>query len=278
MVLSGGSIRPWPIGAAFLLTIGTYLLDRVGPWPAIPDRADVMSVPERVRFLRRRVPRVRLLAGVVLAAAVTLLLAREPLLALLVPASVLGLVVYAHTPDGWRLKDRLLVKNVAVAASMTAMAVVLVWLVDRPPPAQAALAVIPVFLTATAAAVLCDLDDAAADARRGTRTLPNVFGPAAAWWAAGFLIVAAAAVLVVLACLGVMPWRAAGPMAAAPAVVVGLLLAFRPRRVRDLVDVAFPLAMLCAAMLSGSDAVLGSREDSPQVRAVPPEHQQGNHH
>ncbi len=276
MVLAGAGVRLWPLGVAFLLTVGTYLLDRVGPWPAMPDRADVSSVPDRVRFLRRRVPGVRLVAGLVLVLAVILIWARAPRLALLVPASVLGLIAYAHTPGRWRLKDRLLVKNIAVGSSLTLMAVVLVWSTQPVPQLRGLCSAVLVAVTACAAAILCDLDDAEADARRGTRTVPNTFGAAATWWTAECLVAAVGVGTVLLAWRDIVPWRAAMPVAVAPVLVVAAMHVWRPRHVRDLVDVTFPCAMILAVLVSAPDPILRTREHSPEVRAMTPEHEQGN--
>ena len=133
-----------------------------------------------------------------------------------------------------------------------------------------------VLLTSLAAAMLCDLDDAAGDARRGTRTVPNTWGVAATWWIADALLVVSAVTLIVLAWQDVLPWRVAGPMAAAPLLTVTALHAWRPQRVRDLVDVAVPLSIAIAA--SAPNAVFSSGKHSAEVRSVSPEHQQGDQH
>jgi hypothetical protein len=100
---TGEPMRGRVIAIAFLVTTGTYLLDRVGPWPAWPDRADVASVPRRVRFLRRRVPRVRSIALGLLVVGLAMAASEGLLVALLVPASVAGLLAYGHGPGPSRI-------------------------------------------------------------------------------------------------------------------------------------------------------------------------------
>ncbi len=237
-----------PVGAgplilAWLLTVGVYLLDRTGPWPALPDRGDLSSVPARVRFLRRRVPYIRWVALVVLVASVALSLGRGLLVLIMVPAAVIGMTVYGHAPRKGRLKDRLFIKNIAVASGFAAMATALVIDPIRV-DGTIALCVGALWLHVLASAVLCDLDDASSDARHGTRTIPNTFGVPVTWWTAECLTVAAG--VLVLVSRG----TAGIPLVVTPWIAVAALHLCRPQRVRDLVDLTFPLAVLCAFLAS----------------------------
>lgn len=248
--LMGLSVSPRTLTTVFLVTVGTYLLDRVGPWPAPPDRADVASVPGRVRFLRRAVPQVRIVAALVLVLGCALAVTDGPLVALVVPAAVVGMLCYSHAPDTRRLKDVIVVKNLTVSVSITALVVVLVcaassgWSWDRLSVASAAL-----LLNVMAGAMLCDLDDRHADARRGTRTIPNTLGPSASWWIADALVAAAAGIVLIGAHAGMLDATHATALALLPLGIALLLHLARPRRVRNLVDIAFPAAVVCAGLV-----------------------------
>ncbi len=252
----GGPIRWRPVAIATLLTMGTYLLDRVGPWPALPDRGDMASVPHRVRFLRRRVPGVRWLAMALLVAALAVALAEGPLAAITVPAAVLGMMAYAHAPGRHRLKDRLLVKNVSVAVSMAALSTVLVafprwsaaWEAIRWAPL--AIASAAVLLHVCAGAMLCDLDDAQSDARQGTRTLPNTIGAEKTWRCAEALTAAAGGFLLLAVALEIVPAGSGTALAGLPFAAMILLKASDQLHVRDLVDISFPLAVAAAVLVS----------------------------
>lgn len=243
----GEPMRGRVIAIAFLVTTGTYLLDRVGSWPAWPDRADVASVPRRVRFLRRRVPRIRSIALGLLVVGLAMAASEGLLVALLVPASVAGMLAYSHGPGQSRIKDFLLLKNVAVATSLVALACVLVAANSSWEVSTLALAGGTLWLHVLAGAMLCDVDDAVADARRGTRTIPNVLGEAKTWWAAEVLTFAAGLLLVLAAAGGLLAWSLAWPLAIFPLVAVVSLHVARPNRVRNLVDLLFPVSVLLAA-------------------------------
>jgi 4-hydroxybenzoate polyprenyltransferase len=286
--LTGGPFRWRPVAIAGFLTTGTYLLDRLGPWPSMPDRADLASTPERVRFLRRRVPHSRVLASAVLLASFALSLAEGVFAAALVPLAVLGMIGYAHPPGAWRLKDRLLLKNAVVAASMTAMAVVLVAFPGWPrfgatvQWAPLALAAAALFMHVMAGAMLCDLDDADSDARHGTRTLPNTIGAEKTWWCAEALTAAAGALTLLGVACGLVSPGLGVAIAGLPLAAVILLRAAGPMRTRDLVDVLYPIAVAAALLLAGwpaatgsssTDAVFRALEESADVGPVPPEHE-----
>lgn len=231
----------------FLITMGTYLLDRVGAWPGLPDRADVVAVPRRVRFLRRVFPGARVLALGVLVVGLVLAAAYGLLVALVVPAAVIGMLVYGHVPGRRRLKDIILVKNLAVALSITALVLVLVLAQGARWSWPALLVTIgAMLLHVLSGAVLCDVDDRHADARRGTRTVPNVLGPGVTWWIADGLSIAGGASILVGAQLGWVTTDRATALAVLPVVATLFLHLARPRHVRNLVDIAFPVAVFLA--------------------------------
>jgi len=243
----GVSVQWRPLAIAMLVTTGTYLLDRLGGWSARPDRADLASVPARVRFLRRRMPRPRTVAVGLLVLGLALASTEGWLVVVMVPAAVVGMMVYGHLPHGGRLKDRLLLKNAAVAVSMTGMAVVLVLAAAAPiDPLAWFIAGGLLLLHVLAGAMLCDLDDRQADLRHGTRTLPNAVGPAATWWVADVLVIAAGALVMLSHAQGWIDSPNAVPLAMLPAAAVLLLHLLRPKAVRDLVDLAFPVAVVLA--------------------------------
>ncbi|MDP6479816.1 MAG: UbiA family prenyltransferase [Phycisphaerales bacterium] len=243
-------VRWRPLVIAMLVTTGTYLLDRVGGWSAMPDRADLASVPRRVRFLRRRMPRPRSVAVGLLVLGLAFAASEGWLVAVLVPTAVVGMMAYGHLPGAGRLKDRLLLKNAAVAASLTGMAVVLVLAESMPrEPLAWFIAAGVLMLHVLAGAMLCDLDDRHSDARHGTRTLPNTLGPACTWWVADGLVVVASGLLLLASDSGWVDSRHAVSLATFPPLVVILLHTLRPRVVRDLVDLGFPLAVTLALLL-----------------------------
>jgi hypothetical protein len=243
-------VRWRPLLIAVLVTTGTYLLDRVGGWATMPDRADLASVPRRVRFLRQRMPRPRSVAVGLLVLGLALAASEGWLVTLLVPAAVVGMMVYGHVPRPGRLKDRLLIKNAAVAMSLTGMALVLVSGGSAPiDPLPWCIAGAALFLNVLAGAMLCDLDDRHTDARHGTRTLPNTVGPAWTWGVADMLVVSAGGLVLV----GHHQGWIGGPnltlLAIFPVAAVFVLHLTRPRAVRDLVDLSFPVAVVLAMLI-----------------------------
>lgn len=261
----------WPdprvLIAAWCTGVGVYLLDRVKLADRLLDPSDAASHPSRYRFLAARSGLVRATAVVLGAIGVVSGGSVHPALAAVVPLAFVGVWLYAGVrvlPDGRRrrrVKDVLIVKNLAVGGSITAFVFVLV-LADaahangtglreelvRDPIRTAWAAVFlagHVFLDA----VLCDVDDRRADARFGTHTIATRAGVFGAWWTAivgnGVLLIAA---------LG-LRWRLELPEslrfgALMLATLVGLRL-WRPTRVRDLVDLRLPACALAVALFGG---------------------------
>jgi len=235
---------------AFLATTGTYLLDRVGVGTTLPDRADVASQPRRVHFLRRTMPAARAWAFALLVVALALISSEGLLAALVVPLSLVGMLLYGHTTGPRRVKDVLVMKNVAVGVSLVALALVL-GTVDIHGIRVSALVVAgsALLLHVIGGAMLCDLDDQHADARRGTKTIPNHLGPRITWWLADALAVAAGGIVWLG---GAMGWIAVywWPLAILPSAAVLLLHLIKPRRVRHVVDISFPLMVVIGVLIS----------------------------
>ena len=247
-VLMGVQVPMRAVLVATLTRLGTYLLDRAGPWPGPVDRGDLQSAPDRVRLMRRYGAAVRTLAVTALLAAQVMAL---PLgvYATLAPLSVVGLVGYAHwAVPGRRVKDRLWIKTLAVAGCITAFAVLLVQARGEVDAAVLWPVGLVLLLRVSADAMRCDLDDAYADARQGTRTLANVYGAGFTWRVSVVLDLAAAGVAI--AAIGHMRWTAVLWMALLPAAAGITLAILRPRQVRDLVDGVGAAAVVVAWLVS----------------------------
>jgi hypothetical protein len=243
----GEPIRWRPLLIALVITIGTYMLDRVGGWTRRPDRGDLAAVPRRVRFLRQRMPRIRSIAIGLLGVGFVLGVREGWQVAALVPAAVAGMLVYGHVPKKARLKDRLFIKNAAVAASLTGFSIVLVATHGSAFDLRAwAVVGAVLFLHVLAGAMLCDVDDRVADARHGTRTFPNTIGDQWTWWIADILVVAAGGLLFVSHQVGWVAGTHIVLLASLPVVGVLVLHITRPAAVRELVDVMFPVTVAVA--------------------------------
>ncbi len=232
-VLSGTPV-PWlAVAVAALTGWGTYLVDRIGPTPGPPDRGDMRSTPDRVRFLWRFDTPARVLAVLALGGAFMLALPWGGW-ASLVPLSVIGVLIYARwAPPGRRIKDRLWLKTLAIAASITVFALAMVHVAVDAPLRLLGIAGAVVFFRVMADAMRCDIDDADSDARVGTRTIANVFSPTTAWRCALLLDCVAVGFAVAAVPLVGMPALAVGVI---PCVASMVLMYTRPAAVRDWVD------------------------------------------
>ncbi len=231
-----------------------FTVDRVKLRDRWLDPADRDAHPARFAFVAARARPLR--AGVAVAtaaaSALALLVLESPLLVALPPAVVAGTACYAPWPRSVRprVKDRLLVKNLAVGAAFAGFAWTIGRLADGGPLAAPSVAEVVVAsilaLRVAADAALCDLDDAAADLRHGTRTLATALGPARAFRLAIAARVATALALAGIAATGLVPGGPALALSVAGLVGIALLAAAagpsaaRPsRRVGPLVDAGF---------------------------------------
>jgi 4-hydroxybenzoate polyprenyltransferase len=247
-MLLGVAISFWSVAAAFSITWFVYLLHRTR---MAARRNDEMFV--RDRLLRRHV---RLVTVVLcLSGAMSLLSAvmTSPWLALLLPASVLGMLLYGMGADGRRLRDRLVVKNACVGLSMACF-----WVMLAIAPDHVVFEVTSAVWTVLAAMVLlvlsdamyCDLGDMAADAHTLSRTAPIQWGSGSTRWTAD--------VCVVLVALLVVLSDAPGPAIPSLWFIVPMLLLLSqgvlrlvaPHRIRAVIDARLLLLAVVGAGLA----------------------------
>lgn len=237
---------------ALLTGISVYLLDRVKLGDRFLDPADTLAHPARFTYLWARRRTLRLAICVLGAAGVIAGWLLHPLLALVVAGAHVGVLLYAGLPPKpgrrpRRVKDVLIIKNVAVGAGISVFATCLLlvarapdlstldaWLAGARPLWIPALAVA---LIATADAVLCDLDDVPTDQRYGTQTIPGRSTTRLAWVASLTTQILAGALAILLA------RRAPESIALAIAIpaTTAMLWVWSPPAVRDLVDLRLPI-------------------------------------
>lgn len=252
---------------AWSTAVFAYLLDRVKLRDAWLDPADPVAHPRRYGFLLRHRNAVRgLMATMALVSAATGL-AVHPLAPLATLATAMGVLAYAGWPrrrgaaravdqSRWqhgRAKDVFVLKNLFVGAGIAGFAMVLVGLdavrersVTETLPAAVEwaqgrwllliLVASHLLLRVFADAVLCDIDDEAADREHDTQTLPTRIGGNAAWLIAMYVRLGLAASLLMWP---VGDWRARVAWAVVTAVSTIGLRVWRPRHLRDVVDVRF---------------------------------------
>lgn len=257
------TLAPIALTFAWSTALLAYLLDRVKLRDAWLDPADQQAHPTRFDFLfaRRRAARLFMAsAGLVSLVSGWLL---HPIAALATGASVAGVLLYAGRPRpagaGPRIKDRFILKNLFVAVGIAGFALLVLGLSAAPdapgvpapeqpdlparlrallpaPPLLLALAALYLTLRVYADAVLCDIDDEAADRAFDTRTLPTRLGGERAWRVAMWTRLALAATLLLWP---VGPFAARAAWAGASAAGTVLLRWCRPAKIRDLVDLRF---------------------------------------
>lgn len=237
--------------------MSVYLHDRLKIRDAWLDPADHAAHPRRYAFLTRHARTYRLLGCVLAMVGLIAAWKVHPAAPTLVVLSHAGVLLYAglprHGKHRRRIKDLLLVKNIAVAASITALAVVLCVLsVDQDPWSvivrdgwRIGIGSAFVFAIVLADAILCDLDDEQADRAFGTRTLPVVLGPRWTWIIAIAITALASAGLVLLGD-GTVRSRLWPALAVAGVVVLWLA---KPRDMRDAVDMKLPMLALVVVLV-----------------------------
>lgn len=252
------------IAYSFCIAAAVYLLDRVKLRDAWLDPADAAAHPARYGFLAARTGVVRALMVGLLACAVWIglpLAGGSILLSAALPAmAVVGVLVYAARPRKQRdrPKDVLMLKNAYVAAGITAFGGIVALVAAAPIGAdngardlialcKSHVVVILIsaghlFVRVLADAVLCDLDDLAADAKHGTRTLPGRLGRGNSWNLAMGARVVVGLMLAGIA-LTVKGVPAAAMMCWAGVTVVSsvVLRVAAPAKVRDWVDARFAI-------------------------------------
>jgi len=188
--LSDVSGLPLPTPAyacAFGCTLGSYLLDRVKLGDRWLDPADAPGHEQRRALLRAQAGSLRLVALAALGGGALAGWLVHPLAGALPLASAVGVTLYTVrrplTTPGRRIKDRLILKNAAVAFSIVALGAALLALArlgaeGAPPldPARIAVALGAATLFVGSDAALCDVPDAQLDRAHATRTIPVVFG------------------------------------------------------------------------------------------------------
>lgn len=142
-----------------------------------------------------------------------------------------------------------MLKNALPGGAISGLAIVLAWQspgqAGPPPIAPASAVLLALFLVVTADAMLCDIEAASVDRQFGTQTLPTRFGKRTTWGAAVSMHAGACALVVGL---GHAPGllRVAAAWAAADLTLTGVLWAWDPPSLRDLVDARLPLVGLIA--------------------------------
>ncbi len=247
--------------------MGVYLLDRVKLTDAMADPSDALAHPKRHRLITRNARWVRVLMALVLVLAVmTGWSLGGWVLGALVCLAILGVLIYGGMParkppeHAWRIKDLFLLKNFAVAGSITLFCgVVLVVLRQPEPDAGAIFAAflrlgsggLVIGLIVLGDAILCDIDDVRADAKFGTRTIPACFGLRAGWLSA--LVLQLLAVMCVFVFQRVDYFGGQGLRIWWPTLVVvstGLLWVMKLKRVRNIVDVRLALIAVLITLMS----------------------------
>lgn len=268
-----GGVAGWRgwlgVGVGVCAGTAAYLLDRVKLRDAWLDEADRQAHRARYEFLYPRRRAVRSVIVLLALAGAAMAWVLHPLLSAAVAAAMAGVVVYAGVPrraplppGARRVKDVLVVKNAAVAASIAALggavALAVAWGregVDGREVLEAGRRwvwpAVFVFGHVLADSMLCDIDDAEADRRFGTQTL--------AWRVSE----RAVRVLAVALSLVLLAWTAAGLVLALDGRVGSLAgvrlawaalmaagsvaLALVPRgRLRDAVDLRLPVVAAVA--------------------------------
>ena len=241
-------ILPVAYAVAFLTALATYLLDRVKLRDRDLDPADVLAHPQRAGFVREHKGMCRAIVLLSAGGAAGIAIATEPLAALLVPASLAGVLFYARPRDRsrWRPKDVLTLKNPSVACSIIAFAVALTLVYSHGRPMIEMLGAIwipAIFLAqhVMADAALCDIDDRIADERYNTRTLAVHVGMARAKRVAVGIKVGALVWPVASVLLGRLDASVTIVWVVLPAVFVFALSKWWGGDYRDPIDLALPV-------------------------------------
>lgn len=250
-------------GFVFCTAAAVYLLDRVKLRDRWLDPADAQAHPDRYAFISTHTKLVRWLIVILLAKAAILGFLLFEWAAVIPLIAVTGVLIYAGRPRAARPrpKDILLLKNAYVALGITGFSLLVVLAAATPQSGFAdlwhgalahllplTLSCAHLFVRVLADAILCDLDDEAADRSFGTDTLPNQLGRARAWNIAFAMRLCAAAALLLTPALPFWPRVVWASVTVASSIALRLIA---PIRVRDWVDarLAIEAAVVAASLM-----------------------------
>lgn len=257
---AGAGIVRLTLVFAFMIGVGTYLLDRAKLRDAWLDPADAAAHPSRHAFVTLHARPIRAAAFGLLALAVLVALGsagHSDWWSTVPVVSYAASISYAAVPRGAlpRPKDVFIVKNAYVGVGIALFSCVVVAGASGGglTTVRSDLA-LWMFVAGTLAtrvfidAVLCDLDDRWADGRHRTATFPVRHGRRAVMNGA---TIAHLALAVAIAAAPIGAW---GPRYAWAGVFVVSAVSFRiasPRRARDIVDARLFAEAVAAAVVVG---------------------------
>jgi len=208
-ILLGQSPTVALLAMGYLFSFGAYMLNR-----ASDIDEDSVSNPGRTSYLRGRKRYLPVIAaasfflGYVLAALRNLLFFAALLLPLILAlAYSVGSKSLAKVTGTRRLKDALLVKNVAISFGWSLIPILVGLYFQSVPILVYALAVV-IFLRLLVNTILFDVRDVEGDKMFGVRTIPTVKGQGQAFKAMAVFDALSAIVLVILVLAGALPFYA----------------------------------------------------------------------
>lgn len=257
--LAGLPLSAKALGTTFAAAMSIYLVDRIKLRDAWLDPADREAHPGRYAFLAGRSRWVRALALVLGSMALGLGATVHPVLPVLVLCGYGGVFLYAGRRVGMarRLKDILLVKNIAVAGCIACFAAAMAvfgalsrgWTPADSAPTDLLLGLFFLGGQVLADAMLCDLDDLESDRRFGTATVPSKLGREATW-AVALAIHALEAGVMALWPSGAGAYGARWRWGLLTLGTTVALRVWNPPRVRDLVDLRLALVAVAAIAMA----------------------------
>ncbi len=182
-----------PLACAWSTGSSVYLLDRVKPLDRLVDPADRAADPQRFAFVWSHASVLRRVNWVLFVVALASGLWLGWLAAGAVVLGHLSVLAYAHRPArlasgsgrATRVKDLFLLKNALVGTGMAVFALFLLWTSAGVVSLAAWWASLWVGSLISIDALVCDLDDAAADRAYGTATVASRCGLGVTRWTGG---------------------------------------------------------------------------------------------
>ncbi|MBG83289.1 MAG: hypothetical protein CMJ40_01950 [Phycisphaerae bacterium] len=236
---------PWgSLAIAVPVSIGTYLVDRVRLRPEAIDPSDQMAHQARLDLLMKWGGSIRLLAFGLIGLAMAMAADRSPWVLIAVVGAPIGVILYSHRGFSRRPKDQVLFKNACVSISIVA----LVMLLECRDASAGSLIAVAGFLLlhVFSDAMLCDVDDAEADRRYGTVTIPGLIGTGRTWLLAIALNAIALVWIASAAALGLCPLGPSILFGAFLLAATVMVHAIPANRTKDLIDLKLPLAVVLA--------------------------------